>query len=125
MCHPTTAYYERSEVESRVLNSLGVSRLHDATGTVKIEQLKDSPGWQQTQTLLENLRRTGLLKLKEAVKNRLVIQWEPRVFPDEVVKPEALRTLETTKHDLTLAFASQRDREEFMHWLNEAELICE
>jgi hypothetical protein len=110
-------------VESRRLNSLGVSRLHIATGTTKIEQLKDFPNWEEAKALLKRLRHTGLLTLKEAVKNRLVIQWEPRVFPDEETKSEAQQTLGVITHDLTLAFANHQDRDEFLRWINEEELL--
>jgi hypothetical protein len=109
----------------RHLNSLGVSRLYTVAGTVKIEQLKSSLSWRQTKAKLKDLKRAGLLTLKEATKNRLVLQWEPRVFPDEEIKIDALRTLGVVKHELTLAFRCQRDREKFARWLNRSELLSE
>lgn len=109
----------------KYLNSFGVSRLHVATRTDKIEQLRCSMSWRQAKAKLKDLRRTGLLTFKSAKKNRLTLQWEPRVFPEEETKTEARRTLEVVKHDLTLAFGSQRDREKFTHWLSRAGLLSE
>jgi hypothetical protein len=100
-----------------------VSRLHPASETDKFEQVKDCPTWAQAKTTLEDLSRTGLLTLKKAVKNRLIIQWEPRVFPNEAIKPQAQRDLESIRYDVTLAFRGPRERDEFLLWVNESKLL--
>ncbi len=107
----------------KYLNSFGASRLHSASETTKIEQLHDSPSWQQAKTTLKCLARTGLLTLDKAKGNRLLLRWEPRVFPTEDIKPDAKQTLQAISHDLTLAFKNQREREMFERWLNKAELL--
>lgn len=108
---------------SKRLNSIGVSRLYTLTRTTKIEQLENTPSWRQAKSTLKDLKQAGLLTLIEATKNRIVIQWEPRVFPNKEIKNEAQRTLDVIKHDLTLAFQNQQDREKFMHWLNKSGLL--
>lgn len=99
------------------LSSLGISRLHDATRTTKIVQLLDAPSERDVMTKLGELVATGILTFTSSANNRLELQWEPRVFPKDGVKPQAKQALDPAVHDLRLAFDSQLARETFEHWL--------
>ena len=114
---------KRIKVKPKRLSSLGVSRVDAASRSAKIEQLVEAPTWAQVKRKLTELTRAGLLTLVIATRNRIDLKWEPRVFAEVEILPQARESLQQVRYDLRLAFEDEQNRKEFGLWLTDSGLL--